>query len=80
MALVGESGPEIINFKNPGMVYNASQTDSLLGGGEAMIAEVRGLREDNQAQARAMVQLQGKMNKLMERWDSDGLPEVRAVA
>lgn len=80
MALVGESGPEIINFKNPGMVYNAGQTDSLLGGGEAMIAEVRGLREDNQAQARAMVQLQGKMNKLMERWDSDGLPEVRAVA
>lgn len=80
MALVGESGPEIINFKNPGMVYNAGQTDSLLGGGEAMIAEVRGLREDNQAQARAMVQLQAKMNKLMERWDSDGLPEVRAVA
>lgn len=80
LALVGEQGPEIINFKNPGMVYTAGQTDSLLGGGEAMIAEVRGLREDNQAQARAMVQLQAKMNKLMERWDSDGLPEVRAVA
>lgn len=80
LALVGEQGPEIINFKNPGQVYTAGQTDSLLGGGEAMIAEVRGLREDNQAQARAMVQLQAKMNKLMERWDSDGLPEVRAVA
>lgn len=80
LTLVGEKGPEIVNFKNPGMVYNAGQTDSLLGGGEAMIAEVRGLREDNQAQARAMVQLQAKMNKLMERWDSDGLPEVRAVA
>jgi phage-related minor tail protein len=80
MALVGEQGPEIINFKNPGQVYTAGQTDSLLGGGQAMIEEVRGLREDNQAQARAMVQLQAKMNKLMERWDSDGLPEVRAVA
>jgi len=80
MALVGEEGPEIINFKNPGQVYTAGQTDSLLGGGQAMIEEVRGLREDNQAQARAMVQLQAKMNKLMERWDSDGLPEVRAVA
>lgn len=80
MALVGENGPEIINFKNPGMVYNAGQTDSLLGGGEAMIAEVRGLREDNQAQARATVQLQAKMNKILERWDGDGIPETRAIA
>lgn len=80
LTLVGEKGPEIINFKNPGMVYNAGQTDSLLGGGEAMIAEVRGLREDNQAQARATVQLQAKMNKILERWDGDGIPETRAIA
>lgn len=80
LALVGEKGPELINFSNPGMVYNAEQTSTMLGSGAALIEEVRALREDNQAQARAMVQMQARFTKLMERWDSDGIPETRAVA
>lgn len=32
MALVGERGPELINFANPGQVYTADQTRSLMGG------------------------------------------------
>lgn len=80
LALVGERGPELINFKNPGQVYNADQTSTMMGGGVALVDEVRALREDNQAQARAMVGIQARLTKLMERWDANGLPETRAVA
>lgn len=80
LALVGEQGPELINFKQPGMVYTADQTSTMMGGGVALVDEVRALRGDNQAQARAMVQIQARLTKLMERWDANGLPETRAVA
>lgn len=77
MTLVGENGPELVDFNNPAMVYNASQTASMINNGVS--EEIRGLREDNRAQARAMVQLQTRMNRLLERWDGDGLPEERVV-
>lgn len=77
MAMVGENGPELINFANPGMVYNSAQTGNLISSG--ISEEIRGLRQDNQEQARAMVQLQSRMNRLLERWDGDGLPEERVV-
>ena len=37
LALVGESGPELINFSQPGQVYTANQTASLLGGDTARL-------------------------------------------
>jgi hypothetical protein len=77
LAMVGENGPELINFSNPGMVYNSAQTGSMIN--SEMSQEIRGLREDNREQARAMVQLQTRMNRLLERWDGDGLPEERVV-
>lgn len=43
----------------------------------ALVAEIRGLREENQAQARAMVQMQTRLTKLMERWDGSGMPDTR---
>jgi hypothetical protein len=52
----------------------------MMGSSVALVDEVRALREDNQAQARAMVQIQARFTKLLERWDSDGIPEQRAVA
>lgn len=33
-ALVGEEGPELVNFSNPGRVYTASQTQGMLAGKE----------------------------------------------
>src|SRR5690606_32818406 len=82
LALVGERGPELINFKNPGQVYTASQTQELLSkltrpseNNQALVNEVRQLRADNQAQAQAMVQMQSRLNRLLERWDSTGMPE-----
>lgn len=77
MAMVGERGPELINFDRPGMVYTNSQLRDAMGGDTA--AEVRQLREENRAQSRAMVTLQTRMTRLLEQWDGDGLPESRMV-
>lgn len=79
LAMVGERGPELINFANPGMVYTAAQTQSLLGGaGGAEVAnELRSLREENKVQARSIVQLNLRMTRVLERWDGDGMPMER---
>jgi hypothetical protein len=34
-SLVGEKGPELVNFAQPGRVYTASQTRSMMSGGES---------------------------------------------
>ena len=80
LAMVGEQGPELINFKSPGMVYTAEQTNGLFSGGSKIAEELRSLREDNRAQARSFVQLQARMTRLLERWDGDGMPEQRVVS
>ena len=78
LALVGESGPELINFDRPGMVYNAAQSTNLLSG-DQVAREIRALRDDTRAQARALVQIQARVARLFERWDLDGMPETRVV-
>jgi phage-related tail protein len=80
LAMVGEQGPELINFARPGQVYTAGQTASILGGGTEVAEEIRGLRKECQAQARAMVQMQNRMTRLLERWDGSGMPETREVS
>jgi hypothetical protein len=79
LAMVGEQGPELINFNRPGQVYTASQTSEILAGGN-LASEIQALREENRAQSRAMVQMQGRMTKMLERWESSGLPETRVEA
>lgn len=46
LALVGERGPELINFASPGHVYTAVQTRDMMRGGDnaELIAELRELR------------------------------------
>lgn len=80
VSLVGEEGPELVNFARPSMIYTAGETADILKGGSknAEVAfEIRQLRQENQAQSRAMVSMQARMTKLIERWDGDGLPEQR---
>lgn len=79
MMLVGEEGPELVNFKQPGMVYTSAQTQALMSGngGEELTSEIRQLREDQRVQSRAMVALQARMTKIIERWDGDGTPTTR---
>ena len=45
LTLVGEEGPELIDFKNPGMVYTSRQTSEILGNRE-MVQELRALRAE----------------------------------
>ena len=80
MALVGEEGPEIIDFNRPGQIYTASESRAMMSGGQDTASEIRALREENRVQSRSMVALQARMTRLIERWDGDGLPEERAVA
>ena len=76
MAMVGERGPELIDFSNPGMVYSNERLRSAMGGGD-VATEIRGLREENRIQSRAMVSMQSRMTRMIERWDGDGLPNER---
>jgi hypothetical protein len=78
LAMVGESGPELINFNRPGQVYTAGQTSEILGNGLA--SEIQALREDLRAQALSNAQLQSRTAKVLERWDGDGLPVARVEA
>lgn len=48
--------------------------------GEALVEEIRSLREENRSQASAIVGLQSRMTKLFERWDGTGIPETRVTA
>ena len=45
LALVGEQGPELINFRSPGMVYNAGQTASILSNHE-LLEEMKAMRAE----------------------------------
>ena len=83
MALVGEEGPELINFKQPGQVYTARQTADLMrgdGGMVEVVKELRELRGEQRAQASAMVGMQQKLNKIVSRWDATGIPEERVLS
>jgi len=77
MALVGEEGPELINFNRPGQVYTASETRDIMSSSADSSNEIRQLREENRAQSRAMVALQARMTRILEQWDGDGIPTER---
>ena len=51
LSIVGENGPELIDFKTPGQVYTAEQTFGMFQGGntnDAVVAELRALRVEVQ--------------------------------
>ena len=80
MRIVGESGPEL-EYTGPSRIWSAADTRSLLsGGGDATADEIKALREDLRAQSAALVATQQKMNKILGRWDYNGMPETRVVA
>jgi hypothetical protein len=77
--LVGENGPELVNFADPGMVYSASQSRSMMAD-TSVTQELTDLRNENKVQLRAMVSLQNRMTKIIEQWNNDGLPTERVEA
>lgn len=76
LALVGEEGPELINFSNPGMVYTAAQSANLMQGDNSdLITELQALREEVvmlRAEVRADVSHNAKTAKLLDRVIPDG--------
>ncbi len=75
LALVGETGPELINFNQSGQVYNAGQTAGLLGGSSDLVDELQALRQEVvmlRAEVRADVQHNAKTAKLLDRVIPDG--------
>ncbi len=80
--IVGERGPEL-EATGPSRIFNADQTRAIFSGGgvnQALVEEIRALREEGMAQASALVQVQQRLVKLHERWDNSGIPEERVVA
>ena len=73
MTLVGEEGPELVNFDRPGMVYNAAQTSSLMQGSSS--GELAAIREELamlRAETRAVVSNTGKTSRILDRATQEG--------
>lgn len=75
LALVGENGPELINFNQSGQIYNASQTSAMLSDTSAVVDAVNRLNENIDGlriEMRADVSYNSKISKLLERVTPDG--------
>lgn len=78
LALVGEDGPELINFNQPGQVFTAEQTRGMFSGGggsDAVIAELQAVRAELASlriEARATASHTNKTAKILERVTPDG--------
>ena len=74
MALVGETGPELIDLNSSGTVYSASQSANIVGGEVA--GEIRALREEVSLlryEARSTAFNTSKIARLQDNWDVRGL-------
>lgn len=76
LALVGEQGPELINFSQPGHIYDSAETSTILSSGSSgMISEMQNLRYEVsllRAEVRADVSHNAKTARLLERVTPDG--------
>lgn len=79
LRIVGENGPEL-EATGASRIYNAEQTAAIIGGGATTAAEVASLREEMRAALYQIAKNTGKTTDQLQRWDGDGMPEVRAVA
>lgn len=74
LALVGEKGPELINFSNPGQVYTAGQTSSIISDTDSRLNSIERQLELLRAETRANVENTAKTSKILNRvLDSDNL-------
>jgi hypothetical protein len=77
MALVGEDGPEVVDFGAPARIYTADQSRNMLAGGGntqaleshllRLIAAVERLEAQNSAENRAIAQHAARAAKVLEQ-------------
>lgn len=92
-AVVGEEGPELVDFSQPGRVYTAADTAALFRSATPRAADTdSGSREEIKALRREVYQLRRDMlismseiarfsrrtSDMVEAWDAEGMPGVRA--
>jgi tape measure domain-containing protein len=77
LRLVGEKGPELENTGSSSITSN-SDLKSMLGN-DAVVTEVRLLREQNRQLEERLLINSIAVRKLLERWDGDGLPAERVI-
>ena len=92
-SLVGEEGPELVNFSQPGRVYTAADTAALFRSATPRAADTdSGSREEVKALRREVYELRRDMlismseiarfsrrtSDMVEAWDAEGMPGVRA--
>lgn len=84
LRLVGENGPEL-EFTGPSSILSASDTASLLNGSgmtavmQSLLSEISDLRAEVRAGQAAIVNNTGKTARMLDKFDIDGMPEVRAA-
>ena len=59
-SIVGEEGPELINFSNPARVYNANQTQNMLSGSAPNVNVIVNNNSGQEMQANSDVKFNGK--------------------
>ena len=71
LALVGEEGPELINFNQPGQIFTAGQTRGLMNQDNSdLVEELQALRQEVQmlrSEARATALNTGKLDRRFDR-------------
>lgn len=86
-AVVGEEGPELVNFSQPGRVYTAADTAALFrsatprgtsGESGGSREEVYELRRDMNILLNEVAKYGRRVSDLVELWDKEGMPGVRA--
>ena len=92
-SLVGEEGPELVNFSQPGRVYTAADTAALFrsatpraadtdSGSDAEVKalrrEVYQLRRDMLISMSEIARFSRRTSDIVEAWDAEGMPGVRA--
>ena len=92
-AVVGEEGPELVNFSQPGRVYTAADTAALFrsvtpraadtdSGSDAEVKalrrEVYQLRRDMLISMSEIARFSRRTSDIVEAWDAEGMPGVRA--
>ena len=92
-SLLGEEGPELVNFSQPGRVYTAADTAALFRSAtpraadtdsgsreevKALRREVYELRRDMLISMSEIARLSRRTSDMVEAWDAEGMPGVRA--